>query len=283
MNHSLHIAYIELKTAQSLFGKPVAELAPGELSKVRGLAGKQRDLEERVLRSAEARHVLVPASSLDDALAEIRRRYADEEDFLADLGRAGLELAGFRDALERELKVEAVLEKIGARATSVSDIDVDLYYAYHPDQFRRPETRRARHILVTVNPALPDNDPDTARARIEAIAARLAKEPKRFEEQALKHSECPTALHGGLLGDVAAGQLYAELDAALFSLQAGALSGVLESPLGYHLVLCEAITPAGSLPQSEAREPIRAMLQARRKRLCQQAWIKQLPPVAAQS
>jgi nitrogen fixation protein NifM len=281
MHHSQQIAYIELKTAQSLFGKPVADLAPNELHKVRGLAGKQRDLEERVLRSAEARQVMVPASSLDDALAEIRKRYADDAEFQADLRRAGLDPAGFRDALERELKVDAVLEKVGARATTVSDIDVDLYYAYHPEQFRRPETRRARHILVTVNPALPDNAPDAARRRVEAIAARLAKDPKRFEEQAMKHSECPTALHGGLLGEVPAGQLYAELDAALFGLRPGEISGILESPLGYHLVRCEAINPAGALTQEQAREPIRGLLAARRKRICQQAWIKQLAPLPA--
>lgn len=275
------IAYLELKTAQSLFEKPLAELMPGERAKVRSLADKQFQLEERVLRSAEARDAVVPPSSLDDAVAEIRKRYAEDDDFQADLARIGLDQVSFMAALERELKVDAILEKVGTRAADVSDVDVDLYYHYHPEQFRRPETRRARHILVTVNPALPDNDPEVARQRIDAIAARLAKDPKRFEEQALKHSECPTALHGGLIGDVPAGQLYAELDAVLFRMVAGQLSGVVESPLGYHLVLCEAITPAGTLTQAQAREPIRRMLEERRKRICQQAWIKQLGQAAA--
>jgi nitrogen fixation protein NifM len=280
MPDTASIAYIELKTAQSLFGKPVAELAPGELNKVRGLADRQYALEERVLRSPEARDAVVPEASLENALDEIRKRYADSDDFDADLTRVGIDLAGFRVALERELKVEAILEKVGARATKVSDIDIDLYYHYHPEQFQRPETRRARHILVTVNPALPDNDPDAARQRIEAIAARLTKDPNRFEEQALKHSECPSALQGGLLGEVPAGQLYPELDAALFILRPGEISGVLESPLGYHLVLCEAVTPPALLSQDQARKPIRQMLEERRKRICQQAWIKQLPPLA---
>lgn len=280
MSSSPNTAYLELKTAQSLFDKPLAELMPGERAQVRNLADRQFQLEERVLRSPEARDAVVPPSSLDDAVAEIRKRYAEEDDFQADLTRIGLDRASFMAALERELKVDAILEKVGARAADVSDVDVDLYYHYHPEQFRRPETRRARHILVTVNPALPDNDPELARQRIEAIAARLAKDPKRFEEQALKHSECPTALHGGLIGDVPAGQLYPELDAVLFAMAAGQLSGVVESPLGYHLVMCEAITPAGVLTQAQAREPIRRMLEERRKRVCQQAWIKQLGQVS---
>jgi peptidyl-prolyl cis-trans isomerase C len=270
------LAYLELKTAHSLFGKSPAELAEDERTRVRNLADRQYGLEARVLRSPEAGDAMVPEVSLLAAFEEVHKRYGEEEEFLADLARNGLNHAGFMAALERELRVEAILEKVGSRATQVADIDVDLYYHYHPDQFRRPETRRARHILVTVNPEMPDNTAEVARTRIEAVAARLIKQPKRFEEQALKHSECPTAMQGGVLGDVPRGQLYPELDAALFSMQAGQLSGVLESPLGYHLVLCEAITEQRVLSLNQARAPIREMLEQRRKRICQQAWLKQL-------
>jgi nitrogen fixation protein NifM len=270
------LAYLELKTAQNLFGKSPTELAEAERARVRSLADRQYGMEARVLRAPEARDAMVPEASLQAALREIRKRYAEEDEFLADLAKNGLDAAAFTAALERELRVEAILEKVGARAAKVADIDVDLYYHYHPDQFRRPETRRARHILVTINESLVDNQREVARARIDAIAGRLAKDPRRFEEQALKHSECPTALAGGLLGDIPRGQLYPELDAVLFSMQAGQISDVLESPLGFHLLWCEAISAAGVLSQQQAREPIRKLLERRRKRVCQQAWMKQL-------
>ena len=270
------LAYLELKTAQSLFGKSPTELAEEERLKVRTLADRQYGIEARVLQTPEAGDAMVPDVSLQAAFEEIRKRYEEEDELHADLARNGLDHAGFMAALRRELRVEAILEKVGARATPVAEIDVELYYHYHPDQFRRPETRRARHILVTINPDMADNTAEAARARIDAIAARLAKDPKRFEEQALKHSECPTAMRGGLLGDVPRGQLYAQLDAALFDMRAGQLSGVLESPLGYHLLLCEAISEQRVLGLEQARAPIREMLEKRRKRICQQAWLKQL-------
>jgi nitrogen fixation protein NifM len=276
MPESATLAYLELKTAQSLFGKSTAELAEEERARVRTLADRQWNLEARVLNTVEARDVMVPEVSLQAALAEIRERYPKEDEFIVDLARNGLDEKGFLVALERELRVEAILEKVGSRATQVADIDVDLYFHYHPDQFRRPETRRARHILITVNPELPDNTAEAARARIEAVAFRLAKRLKRFDELALKHSECPTAMQGGVLGDIPRGQLYPELDAALFSLPPGQLSGVLESPLGYHLLLCESITPERALSLNQARGPIREMLEKHRKRICQQAWLKQL-------
>jgi nitrogen fixation protein NifM len=276
MPETASLAYLELKTAQSLFGKSPAELADEERARVRQQADRQYGLETRVLKTAEAHDAMVPPVSLQAAFDEIRQRYPEENELFDDLARNGLDHASFMAALERELRVEAILEKVGARATQVAEIDVDLYYHYHPDQFRRPETRRARHILVTINPTMPDNTAEAARARIEAIAVRLNKSLKRFDEQALKHSECPTAMQGGVLGDVPRGQLYPELDAALFSLQAGQLSGVLESPLGYHLLLCEATTPERILSLNQARVPIREMLEKRRKRICQQAWLKQL-------
>ncbi len=277
------VAYLELKAAQNLFGKPPAALQADERARVQRVAASQYGLEARVLAAPEARDATVPPASLAAAMDEIRKRYADEADFHADLLHNGLDEAGFMDALERELRVEAVLEKVGTRAARVSDIDVELYYQYHPDQFRRPETRRARHILVTVNDDLPDNTRMAARSRIEAIAARVARDPQRFEEQAMKHSECPTALQGGLLGEVPRGQLYPELDAALFAMQAGEVSTILESPMGLHLLRCDAVTPAAVLALKDARGPIRALLEQRRKRVCQQAWVKQLSGSARDS
>lgn len=270
------VAYLELKAAQNLFGKAPTALEADQREHVRRMAARQFGLEARVLAAPEARDAMVPPASLAAAMEEIRTRYGDEADFHADLQHNGLDEAGFMEALERELLVEAILEKVGTRAAQVSDIDVELYYQYHPEQFQRPETRRVRHILVTLNDDLPDNTRPVAQGRIEAVAARLARDPQRFEEQALKHSECPTALQGGLLGEVPRGQLYPELDAALFNMAEGEISGVLESPMGLHLLRCDGSVPGSVLTLKQARGPIRTLLEQRRKRACQGAWMKQL-------
>ncbi|MCX7192630.1 MAG: nitrogen fixation protein NifM [Proteobacteria bacterium] len=270
------VAYLALKAAHKLYGKAPSVLQSAELAHVQSLAQHQRELEARVLVATEARDVVVPEATLDAAMAEIRGRYAGDDEFIEDLARNGLDEASFAAAMERELKVEAILEKVGTRAEKVSDVDVELYYLYHPDQFRRPETRRVRHILITVNETIADNTRSMAQQRINAIAARLAKDAQRFEEQALKHSECPTALEGGKLGDLPRGKLFPELDKALFELEASKVSGVLESPLGFHILRCDAITEAGVLPQGQASPHIRKLLEQKRRRVYQKMWIKQL-------
>lgn len=270
------VAYLALKAAQKIYGKAPAALQPDESERVLNMAQKQHQLEARVLAAPEARDAMVPASTLDLAMQEIRGRYQNEDEFSEDMARNGLDEASFASALEREMKVEAILEKVGTRAESVSDMDVELYYQYHPEQFRRPETRLARHILITLNDTIPENTREAAFKRISEIAARLAKEPQRFEEQALKHSECPTALDGGKLGDLPRGKLFPELDAALFGLNAGEVSGVIESELGFHVLRCDVVTVAGVLGFADAKQHIRKLLEQKRKRVYQQAWIKQL-------
>lgn len=270
------VAYLALKAAQKLYGKAPAALQPDESERVRSMAQQQHQLETRVLATPEARDAMVPPSTISAVMQEIRGRYTNEDDFANDLARNGLDEAGFAAALEREMKVEAILEKVGTHAEIVSDTDIDLYYQYHPEQFRRPETRLARHILITINETILENTREAARKRMDEIAARLAKEPQRFEEQALKHSECPTALDGGKLGDLPRGKLFPELDEALFEMKAGEVSGVLQSELGFHLLRCDAIAEAGVLGYDQAKQHIRKLLEQKRKRVCQQAWVRQL-------
>jgi nitrogen fixation protein NifM len=268
------LAYLAMKTAQQIYKKGRAALADEERAKVMRLAKQQYELEDRVLASSEAVDVAVPAATVEDAMAEVLGRYPEPAEMDAELAGNGLDRTGYAEALERELRVNAILDKVQSRAAKVSDIDVELYYHYHRDQFHKPETRVARHILVTVNEDLPENGRDASHARIEAIAARLAKDPKRFEEQAIKHSECPTALNGGLLGEAHAGQLYPELDAALFAMAPMQLSGILGSPMGFHIVRCDAIRPAGPLPLDRVADKIRDHLQEKRRQTCVRAWLK---------
>ncbi len=268
--------YLTLKLARELYGKAPEKLAPAERTRVTQVARRQQEIEQRILATLEATSVLLLPASVDRAFAEIRQRFADDTEYLADLARAGLTPDSLRAALERDLKVEAVLEQVAHRAPAVSDTDIEIFFLQHRARFVKPETRTLRHILVTINDTLSGNERTAAQAKIEQIRARLAREPGRFAEQALKHSECPTAVNGGLLGEVPRGKLYPELDAAAFELPAGGLSAVVESELGFHVLLCERIEPQRDVTLAETSERIRERLETERRQAFQKAWVKQL-------
>lgn len=269
-------AYLTLKLARELFRKSPDRLEPAERRRLDTVAARQQELETLILSTPEAASVALPESSVASSLDGIRARYESETDYQADLECSGLSPASLRREVERDLIVEAVLERIGSRAARVSDTEVELFYFIHKARFVRSETRTLRHILITLNEALPGNEPDAARARIETIRLRLLKDAKRFEEQALKHSECPTAMNGGLLGVVSRGQLYPELEPAAFALAIGEISAVAESPMGLHLLRCDAIDPPRTLALAEAWERIRRHLDEQRRKACQKSWINAL-------
>jgi nitrogen fixation protein NifM len=269
-------AYLSLKLSHELFRKSPEALDAAEKKRVAIIAERQQEIEKRILATANAAAVVLPPASIDACLNDIRDRYPDEAEFEADLARSGMTPASLRAAVERDLAVEAVLEHVAAGAAPVTDTDVEIFYLQHSARFRRPEMRTLRHILVTVNDSLRGSERDAAQAKIEAIRQRVAKEPERFAEQALKHSECPTAMNGGLIGKVPRGKLYEEVDAAAFELAPGELSGVVESPLGFHLLLCGGIQAAEQVPLAEVREKIGAHMTEQRRASVQKAWVTTL-------
>jgi peptidyl-prolyl cis-trans isomerase C len=185
--------YLLLKLSQELFKKTPDALDDSELRRVTSVASRQAQIEQRILATDEAMRVMLPEDSLARSLAEIRNRYPNEDDFLADLERHCLSPADLHDALRRELTVDVVLERVASRSAKISDTDIEIFYLTNTERFRRPETRRLSQILVTVNEDLAGSERPAALAKIETIRARLLKSPERFAEQALKHSECPTA------------------------------------------------------------------------------------------
>jgi peptidyl-prolyl cis-trans isomerase C len=268
--------YLRLKLARELYDKAPDALDEAERKRIAAVAARQQEIEQRILGSAKAALVVLPEASIEACVKDIRDRYPDEPEFEADLARTGLSVATLREAIERDLKVEAVLEQVAAATPAVSETEVEIFYLQHLDRFRKPETRSLRHILVTINDDMPGSTRDAAQAKIEAIRARLAKDVGRFNEQALKHSECPTAMNGGLLGKVPRGKLYPEVEAVAFELAAGELSVVVESELGFHIVLCDAVEHEAQVPLAEVRERVRDHLAGARHAAAQKAWIASL-------
>ena len=268
--------YRLLKVALERFGCEPGALDETQAKQASRIVGRQVQIEDAVLRSPQATGVVIPESQVEAAWQQVVGRYDDLQALHQALEAQSLDEAHVRGVLARELKVEAILERVGTGAPAISDTDVSLYYFSHPEQFVRPETRRARHILITLTDDFAENTREAAQARLTAIAQRLASKPERFAEQAMKHSECPTSLQGGLLGEVRRGVLYPALEDCLFALEAGQLSPIVESPLGLHLLLCEAIADGGQLTLEEVLPRLRERLEERQRQARQRQWLAAL-------
>lgn len=269
--------YTLLRAALSLFKKDPAELENDQLQQAERQARNEYEIETRVLNSKEAAGVIITEQELQRAFAEVRDRFEDEEAFAAALEGNHLSEDSLKAALFRQCKVNAVLESVASRSPKVNEVEIGIFYHSHPEKFRRPEQRVARHILISINPEYPENTRENARQRIEEIAETLKRKPHKFAHLALKNSECPTAFNGGELGALVEGKLYPELDAALFMLKENEISAVVETEIGFHLIQCQKIIPAETLSLKKATPKIKQLMEDRYRRKCQRTWLASLP------
>ena len=247
-------AYLELKIAHELFKKAPDALSETELFRLGEIAGKQARIEQRILASAAAATVVVPAPTIATRLDEIRQRYSSQDEMSADLERIGLDADKLADAVERDLRIEAVLDKVASAVAPVTEVDAEIYYRLHPEAFDRPEARNLRHILITFSNPI---EKVIAAKTLEDLRSTV-KNAENFSQAALRHSQCPTAMEGGKLG-------------------AGEVSAVLESPMGLHILRCDEILPFGMMPFTEACPRILEKLTEKRRREAQRDWIKEQP------
>lgn len=268
--------YRLLRVALEQFGCDPSALSTEQHQQASRIISRQLQIEQAVLQSPEAVGVIVTDAQLEEALQRIQSQYENPEAMQQTLENQGMDLSQLRASLSVDLKVETVLERICANLPAIADEEIQQYYSQNIERFTRPASRRARHILITINSDYPENTREAARTRIEAIEQQLRAKPQHFERQAAKHSECPTAMEGGLLGEVTPGKLFPELDTHLFTMEAGQISPVLESPIGFHLLYCETATPGSTASLDEVRPRLREWLQSRQQQAHQREWLKAL-------
>lgn len=96
---------------------------------------------------------------------------------------------------------------------------------------------KTAHILLRLNQQASDAERQAARQRIDSVYNAL-KKGADFAELAQKVSQDPgSARQGGELPFVSRGQLIKEYEDVAFALKDGEMSGVVESPYGYHIIL----------------------------------------------
>jgi peptidyl-prolyl cis-trans isomerase SurA len=92
---------------------------------------------------------------------------------------------------------------------------------------------RARHILIKVTPAM---TADQAKRKLTDLKERLDNKAAKFEELARLVSNDGSASKGGDLGWMYPGDTVPEFETAMNALKPGEVSGVVETPYGYHLI-----------------------------------------------
>lgn len=120
----------------------------------------------------------------------------------------------------------------------VSDV-VESAFGYHIIQRYPLEEIHVAHVLVQfegLSRTASDRSREEARAQADQAHARLLA-GETAATVAAELSDGPSALRGGDLGWFQRGQMLPQFDQAAFALAPGQVSDVVESPLGFHVIV----------------------------------------------
>jgi peptidyl-prolyl cis-trans isomerase C len=128
------------------------------------------------------------------------------------------------------------------------------YYAAHPQEFRSGDLVHVRHILFQVTPRVPL---PPLRAKAEQTLHALRSAPDRFADLAMQLSNCPSARHGGNLGQIGRGDTVPEFEQALFAPgPPGIMRQLVRTRYGFHIVAVDRRIRGAPLPFDAVRDSI---------------------------
>jgi hypothetical protein len=120
--------------------------------------------------------------------------------------------------------------------------EVEKMYRERIDRYSAPEVAAARHILIAPTGVGPGPD-QAARIKADGILRRI-RAGESFEDLAREFSDdASTRDTGGDLGSFGRGVMLPGFDRAVFGMRAGDVSGLVRTPLGYHIIKCTAYDP----------------------------------------
>ncbi len=171
-----------------------------------------------------------------------------------------LTMEDLKESARARVYLDEYLKEQGISEPEIPEDRVREAYQRNPESYSRKETLKASHILIAVDPKAGAEEKKQARQEAEQIRGEIL-EGKDFAEMAKKHSDCNSASGGGHLRSIKRGYMPKEFERVAFALEKNAVSEVVETKFGYHIIKVFRKTPAGVVPYGEVKDFITKFLQ----------------------
>lgn len=160
-----------------------------------------------------------------------------------------------------QAQVEYVVLDLDAvkKSIQIPEADLKAYYEQNATRLSGVEERRASHILINAPKQATDADRQKARLKAEELLKAARANPAAFADLAKKNSQDQgSAAKGGDLDFFARGAMVKPFEDAAFAMQKGAISDLVESDFGFHIIQLTDI----KLPKQRSFDDMRASLEA---------------------
>jgi peptidyl-prolyl cis-trans isomerase D len=140
----------------------------------------------------------------------------------------------------------------------ISDNELQQYYSQHKAEYSLPERVKAQHILFRTQGKKPE-EIAPIREKARQVLDR-AKKGEDFAALAKQFSEDTSAANGGDLGSFTRGQMVPEFDRVVFSLMPGAISELVDTQFGIHIIKVNEKENARERTFDDVKETIRPVV-----------------------
>ena len=180
--------------------------------------------------------IVVADVELTNAIKDLlRKRNISQDDLQKALDREGTTLEAYKKGVRDQLMRIKLIQREIKSKVAVSDEEIGAYYLQHREDYEGKETVRIRQILLLLPKEGDPAEKAKIRADAEAIHKRLLNgEP--FERLSARYSQGSAAAAGGDIGYIEKGMILHEVEEVAFSLSLNQISGVIESPIGFHIL-----------------------------------------------
>jgi parvulin-like peptidyl-prolyl isomerase len=201
--------------------------------------------------------IVVTDEELMNAIKDLRKRQnISEDDLQKALDREGTTLEAYKKGLRDQLMRIKLIQREIKSKVAVSNEEIGAYYLKHREDYEGKETVRIKQILLL----LPKEENPAEKEKIQADAEAIHKSllnGESFELLSAKYSQGSAAAAGGDIGYIEKGMILHEVEEVAFSLSLNQISGVIESPVGFHIIKVIDRRGAGVKNIESVREEIR--------------------------
>jgi peptidyl-prolyl cis-trans isomerase C len=215
------------------------------------------------LLSQESRKLTVEDidEKVEQKVMALKRKYGPGERFEKYLKMRNLTLEEAKKSFRVRVQTEEYLKKQGISDPEIPEERIRELYESDPKSYSRDEFVRVGHILIGVDGHAGDEEKQQqARQKAEQIHKEVLG-GKDFGEMAKEHSTCNSASGGGDLGNIKKGYMPEEFETVAFTIEKGAVSKVVKTKFGYHIIKVLDKKPAGVMPYEEVKGFITKYLQ----------------------
>jgi peptidyl-prolyl cis-trans isomerase SurA len=202
-------------------------------------------VSELLLRDrADRLNLGVTDAELKQAVDRLKQQYgiSNDQQFEDSLRQSGMT----RPEMEARLRETILTQKLFARElrsrAEMTDTELRERYNREKESYRLPERAHLREIVILrpENPA----QVDASRTRASEVAEAARKAGTDFGTLASTMSESATKDKQGDMGEVAKGDLVAEIDKAVFNSAPGTVIGPIETKSAWHIIKVEQRLPS---------------------------------------